>query len=72
MKSGLRRSLALALGLCTLTVGASAASVTFRDVPSSYWGYSHITKPPPTGWSPAWETGGTALSKSCPTPTLSP
>ena len=44
MKSGLRRSLALALGLCTLTVGASAASVTFRDVPSSYWGYSHITK----------------------------
>ena len=38
------RSLALALGLCTLTVGASAASVTFRDVPSSYWGYSHITK----------------------------
>ena len=44
MKSGLRRSLALALGLCTLTVWASAASVTFSDVPSSYWGYSHITK----------------------------
>ena len=44
MKSGLRRSLALALGLCTLTAGASAASVTFSDVPSRYWGYSHITK----------------------------
>ena len=44
MKSGLQRSLALALGLCTLTVWASAASVTFSDVPSSYWGYSHITK----------------------------
>ncbi len=44
MKSGLRRTLALALGLCTLTAGASAASVTFRDVPSSYWGYPYITK----------------------------
>ena len=44
MKSGLRRSLSLALGLCTLTAGASAASVTFSDVTSRYWGYSHITK----------------------------
>ena len=44
MKSGLRRTLALALGLCTLTAGASAASVTFQDVPSSYWGYPYITK----------------------------
>ena len=44
MKSGLRRSLALGRGLCTQTVGASPATVTYRDVPSTYWGYSHITK----------------------------
>lgn len=72
MKSGLRRSLALALGLCTLTVGASAASVTFRDVPSSYWGYSHITKAASNGLVSGLGDGGTALRKSCPTPTLSP
>ena len=72
MKSGLRRSLALALGLCTLTVGASAASVTFRDVLQATGDIPTSPRPPPTGWSPAWETGGTALSKSCPTPTLSP
>ena len=43
MKAGFRRTIALALGLCALTIPASAAS-TFSDVPSSYWGYSYITE----------------------------
>lgn len=43
MKAGLRRAIALSLGLCALTIPASAAS-TFSDVPSSYWGYSYITE----------------------------
>ena len=43
MKAGLRRAIALSLGLCALTIPASAAA-TFTDVPSTYWGYSYITK----------------------------
>ena len=43
MKAGFRRTIALTLGLCALTIPASAAS-TFSDVPSSYWGYSYITE----------------------------
>ena len=43
MKAGLRRTIALALGLCALTIPASAAT-TFTDVPSSYWGYSYINE----------------------------
>ena len=43
MKAGLRRTIALSLGLCALTIPASAAA-TFTDVPSTYWGYSYITK----------------------------
>ena len=43
MKAGFRRTIALALGLCALTIPASAAS-TFSDVPSTYWGYSYITE----------------------------
>ena len=43
MKAGFRRAIALSLGLCALTIPASAAA-TFTDVPSTYWGYSYITK----------------------------
>ena len=43
MKAGLRRAIALSLGLCALTIPASAAT-TFTDVPSNYWGYSYITE----------------------------
>ena len=43
MKAGLRRAIALSLGLCALTIPASAAT-SFTDVPSTYWGYSYITK----------------------------
>ena len=43
MKAGLRRAIALSLGLCALTIPASAATA-FTDVPSTYWGYSYITK----------------------------
>ena len=44
MKAGLRRAIALSLGLCALTIPASAVTTTFTDVPSSYWGYSYITE----------------------------
>ena len=43
MKAGFRRAIALSLGLCALTIPASAAT-TFTDVPSNYWGYSYITE----------------------------
>ena len=43
MKAGFRRAIALSLGLCALTIPASAAA-TFTDVPSNYWGYSYITE----------------------------
>ena len=43
MKAGFRRAIALSLGLCALTIPASAAAA-FTDVPSTYWGYSYITK----------------------------
>ena len=41
MKAGFRRAIALSLGLCAMTIPASAAT-TFTDVPSTYWGYSYI------------------------------
>lgn len=44
MKAGFRRAIALSLGLCALTIPASAVTTTFTDVPSSYWGYSYITE----------------------------
>ena len=44
MKSGLKRTLALAVGLCTLSLPVSAATTAFSDVPSTYWGYSYITE----------------------------
>ena len=44
MKTGLRRALSLALGFGLLAVPSSAASTTFTDVPSTYWGYSYITE----------------------------
>lgn len=41
MKAGFRRAIALSLGLCAMTIPASAATA-FTDVPSTYWGYSYI------------------------------
>ena len=41
MKAGFRRAIALSLGLCAMTIPASAATA-FTDVPSTYWWYSYI------------------------------
>ena len=44
MKAGLRRVLALALCLGAVAAPASAATSTFTDVPSTYWGHPYITE----------------------------
>lgn len=44
MKAGLRRTIALALGVCTLSINTFAATTSFTDVPRDYWGYSFITR----------------------------
>lgn len=52
MKTGLRRLLALALGAGLLTANTYAAATTFTDVPTTYWGYYYIDRPPQRGWCP--------------------
>lgn len=56
MKAGFRRAIALSLGLCALTIPASAAT-TFTDVPSSYWGYSYITEAASKGLVSGFDNG---------------
>lgn len=72
MKTGLRRLLALALGAGLLTANTYAAATTFTDVPTTYWGYYYIDRPPQRGWCPASETTSMDRSRPCPTPSSSP
>lgn len=44
MKKMLRTVAALALGGCLMAGNVMAATTTFSDAPSSYWGYTYITK----------------------------